>query len=341
MRQEREPGLERAGAEDVLQVERAQEERPEQHGRDREHHQRAAADAAVGEALDAQERLRGAQLEHGERGEAGERRGHRGRASAPRPSPRCRPARRRTRARRGSASPAPRRGGRARASAGGRASAGTTTCSAPAASASPTGRLMRKIRRQSTSSVSAPPSRTPKAAPAPPTAPQAPSALARSPPWVKAAMMIESAAGESIAAPRPWPARAANSVGGAAGQRRGERGEREHAQAGEEHAPAAEQVGGAAAEQQQAAEDERVARDRPADVGAADAEVLGHVGQRDVHGGDVEDDHQLGDAQQDEQPEPRAVVGRGGRVAVAGVHGGLRFLSQTIVSALENQTARV
>ena len=87
-----------------------------------------------------------------------------------------------------------------------------TTCSAPAASASPTGRLMRKIRRQSTSSVRVPPSSTPKAAPAPPTAPQAPSALARSPPWVKAAMMIESAAGESIAAPRPWPARAANSV---------------------------------------------------------------------------------------------------------------------------------
>ena len=71
---------------------------------------------------------------------------------------------------------------------------------------------MRKIRRQSTSSVSVPPSSTPTAAPAPPTAPQAPSAFARSPPPVKAAMMIASAAGESMAAPRPWPARAANSV---------------------------------------------------------------------------------------------------------------------------------
>jgi hypothetical protein len=47
------------------------------------------------------------------------------------------------------------------------------------------------------------------AAPAPPTAPHAASAFARSLPW-KAVMMIARAAGESIAAPRPWPARAAN-----------------------------------------------------------------------------------------------------------------------------------
>ena len=40
------------------------------------------------------------------------------------------------------------------------------------------------------------------AAPAPPTAPQTPSALARCGPW-KLVVMIDSAAGESIAAPRP------------------------------------------------------------------------------------------------------------------------------------------
>ena len=171
------------------------------------------------------------------------------------------------------------------------------------------GRLMRKIRRQSTSSVSVPPSSTPNAAPAPPTAPQAPSALARSPPWVNAAMMIESAAGESIAAPRPWPARAANSVVAppASAEATDESGE--DGQAGEEHAPAAEQVGGAAAEQEQAAEDQRVARDRPADVTAADVEVLRDVGQRDVHGRDVEDHHQLGDAEQDEQAGSRSTIG--------------------------------
>ena len=122
----------------------------------------------------------------------------------------------------------------------------------------------------------------------------------------------------------------------AAGERRGERGEREDAQAGEEHAPAAEQVGGAAAEQQQAAEDQRVARDRPADVTAADVEVLGHVGKSDVHGGDVEDHHQLGDAEQDEQAGARSAVGvLRGRATVGAVHqAGSRSLSQTVVSGL-------
>jgi len=61
---------------------------------------------------------------------------------------------------------------------------------------------MRKIARQSTSAVSAPPSSTPIAAPAPPTAPQAPSARVRSRPSANVLTMIDSAAGESIAAPR-------------------------------------------------------------------------------------------------------------------------------------------
>ena len=73
--QERQSALERAGAEHVLHVDRAEQERAEQHGRDGEHHQRPAADAAVGEALHREQRLRGAQLERGEGGQAHERRG--------------------------------------------------------------------------------------------------------------------------------------------------------------------------------------------------------------------------------------------------------------------------
>jgi hypothetical protein len=57
--------------------------------------------------------------------------------------------------------------------------------------------------------VSTPPARTPTAAPEPPIAPQIPSALLRSAPSSKVVMMIERAAGEMIAAPRPWSARAA------------------------------------------------------------------------------------------------------------------------------------
>ena len=71
-RQEREPGLKRPGAEHVLQVQRGQQEGAEQHGGGGEHHHKAAADAAVGEALDAQERVCGAQFECGEGGEPGE-----------------------------------------------------------------------------------------------------------------------------------------------------------------------------------------------------------------------------------------------------------------------------
>ena len=92
----------------------------------------------------------------------------------------------------------------------GRAVSAGTIRNAPAPSTRPTGRLMTKIARQSTSSVRAPPSSTPIAAPAPPTAPQTPSALARSRPSLNVVMMIDSAAGDSIAAPRPCPARAAN-----------------------------------------------------------------------------------------------------------------------------------
>src|SRR3954462_13421288 len=82
------------------------------------------------------------------------------------------------------------------------------TLTAVTASATATGRLTKKIIRQSANSVSRPPARTPTAAPAPPTAPQAASAFALAWPW-KQVVMIDKAAGESIAAPRPWPARAA------------------------------------------------------------------------------------------------------------------------------------
>ena len=107
---------------------------------------------------------------------------------------------------------------------------------------------------------------------------------------------------------------------GGAGHRRGERGCGEDAEAGQEHPAPSEQVGGAAAEEEQAAEDERVARDRPADAGAGQVQVAGEARQRDVHRRDVEDHHQLRD-QQHEQQQPallaRGRVEAGGAVAVA------------------------
>ena len=78
-----------------------------------------------------------------------------------------------------------------------------------ASTSAPTGTLMKKIQDQSSELVSAPPSSTPAAPPLPETAPQIPSAKLRSLPSGKVVVRIDSAAGESSAAPSPWRARKA------------------------------------------------------------------------------------------------------------------------------------
>src|SRR5213593_4482908 len=77
-----------------------------------------------------------------------------------------------------------------------------------AKTSTPTGTLTQKIHSQPRYLVRIPPKRTPAAAPEPPSAPQIPSALFRSAPSVKVVVTIERAAGEMIAAPSPWTARA-------------------------------------------------------------------------------------------------------------------------------------
>src|SRR5205823_4318216 len=111
---------------------------------------------------------------------------------------------------------------------------------------------------------------------------------------------------------------------------------------GEEHPAATEKVGGAATEQQKAAEDQGVARDRPADARTAHVQVGGDVRKRDVHGGDVEDDHQLRDEQnrKEEAVRLRGVI-RADRdfalgVPVLPVHD--VSLSWTLLSGVINQT---
>ena len=116
--------------------------------------------------------------------------------------------------------------------------------------------------------------------------------------------------------------------GGGSGERRGEGRGREDPEAGEEEAAAPEQVGGAAAEEQEAPEDEGVARDRPADLRAGELQVLREARQRDVHGRDVEDDHQLRDEEHEQQgcafPARSGVAAGGPRrlvVALLAMHG--------------------
>src|SRR4051794_35590622 len=61
-RDEGKAGRQRAHAEDVLEVERGEEEKPEYRTGDCEHQEEPAADGAVGESLDPQERCVGVPL---------------------------------------------------------------------------------------------------------------------------------------------------------------------------------------------------------------------------------------------------------------------------------------
>jgi hypothetical protein len=88
---------------------------------------------------------------------------------------------------------------------------------------------------------------------------------------------------------------------------RGRAGEAE--QAGDERPLAPEQVGDPAAEQQQAAERERVRRDDPLAVVVGEAEVGLGGGERDVDDRHVEDDQQLGDADDPEDQPPAVGMG--------------------------------
>ena len=91
-------------------------------------------------------------------------------------------------------------------------------------------------------------------------------------------------------------------------------GDGEADEADEEHAAATEHVGEPAAEQQQAAEGEGVGGDHPLAVVVAEPEVRLGGGQRDVHDGRVEHDHQLGegDRREDEPAVPALRCGLDG-----------------------------
>jgi hypothetical protein len=95
--------------------------------------------------------------------------------------------------------------------------------------------------------------------------------------------------------------------GGSKAARERRRGE--GAEAGEEHAPATEQVGHAAGEQQQAAGEEHVDRHDPLQVLVGEAQLVPDRGKRDVHDGDVQDDHELRGAEQRQRGPGAKAVG--------------------------------
>ena len=76
----------------------------------------------------------------------------------------------------------------------------------------PIGMLMNRIQRQESSSVRTPPRRAPAAPPAPATALHMPIARARACGSRKVVVRIVKVAGDKIAPPRPWAARAEISI---------------------------------------------------------------------------------------------------------------------------------
>ena len=114
-------------------------------------------------------------------------------------------------------------------------------------------------------------------------------------------MTIDSAAGDSE--------RGAEALAGASGGRATRRTVAEPVQKSEATGktasrpgtcPFTEQVTRPPAEQEEAAEDERVAVDDPLQIALAEVEVGPDRGQRDVHDRRIEDHHELGDADEDE-----------------------------------------
>ena len=91
------------------------------------------------------------------------------------------------------------------------------------------------------------------------------------------------------------------------GEARQQRGDREEDDACKKDAPTPEQVGRSPAEKQEAAEHERVRADYPLQVLLREPEVDLNRRQRHIHDCDVQDDHELHDAQK-RQCQPFASI---------------------------------
>ncbi len=91
-----------------------------------------------------------------------------------------------------------------------------------------------------------------------------------------------------------------------------QRGDGDQQQAGHEDPAAAEQVGGTAPEQEEAAEGEHVGVDDPGQVLLGEVERVADRGQGDVDDRGVEDDDELGRAEQDQRQPAFRLEFRGG-----------------------------
>src|SRR5215218_8490555 len=183
--------------------------------------------------------------------------------------------------------------------------ANSVTITAPTA----TGRLMKKIARQETSSVSQPPSSGPTARAIADTPAHVPIALPRSS-GGNALEMIDSVPGIMNAAPMSLDRARGDQPALAGGEADRRRRDREDDDAEQEHPAAAEDVAQPSTGDEQDGARERVGVDRPLERGERRAEVLLDRGQGDVHGGVVEHHHEEGEAHRSERPPAAVVLGQ-------------------------------
>ena len=141
---------------------------------------------------------------------------------------------------------------------------------------------------------------TPSAMPPPATAPQTPRARLRSWPSGKVTVKMESAAGEIIAPPSPWTARAPISMPEDRARPQASEPAVKRSRPADQQRAATQQISGATAEQQEAGEHEGIGVHHPLQVLRREVKRGLHRRQCDIHDRDVDDHHQLGQAHQDE-----------------------------------------
>ena len=163
------------------------------------------------------------------------------------------------------------------------------------------GTLTNITQRQDTSCVSAPPATRPIAPPAADTVVKRPMARTRSRPSEKMVVSRASEDGAANAAPTPCRARADRSIQPGDGQPAEQGAQGEDGDAGQECPAPAEEVTGPSPQQEEATEGEQVGVEDPGEVTSGEPEALLDVREGDVDDRRVQDHHQLGGQDHEEE----------------------------------------
>ena len=182
---------------------------------------------------------------------------------------------------------------------------------------------MNSTHRQDAHSVSRPPTISPIAKPPVAMPDSSASARTRSRGSVKVVVIRAMVFGPAAAAPTPWSDPGGDEPAGRRGEAADQGGDGEQRDAADEEPAPPEHVAGAAAEQQQPAEGQRVGAHHPRQAGRGEVQRGLDVGERHVHDGGVDGEHELAD-DDDRESEATTVWRRGDGCQAARGQGCLR-----------------